>query len=371
MGLWFFSSGTASTPRALDEPNVEDPKAHLIKALSEWVRTSSVVATTGATPEGRAGLDGINLVTIASLPENLSLVGDSIAVSSIWTLPSDGIDRVIEADVVLNPNHELGWTTLPTASGISLQEIALHEFGHVLGLKHTVSRSAKMFFQVHFGGPQRTALTWDDISGISTRYPLMGLEQITGSITGRVTRDGEPVFGAFVIAVDGNGTCESSAITRPDGTYAIEFLPPGWYTLYAEPLDGPTTPFGIADHFFSPSLIDTNFAPTFAYDSSEALTQVRRKRSTSAVDIEVQPGPAQVDPRYLGTADSPYGMLRVTSSPARAYPGSEGHLVAAGTVGVQGLSPDRPFMSLGQRSLRANCRSPEKTRAEPSSKSTH
>ena len=33
-------------------------------------------------------------------------------------------------------------------------------------------------------------------------YPLPGMDQITGSIFGRVTMEGAPVFGAFVVAVD-------------------------------------------------------------------------------------------------------------------------------------------------------------------------
>jgi hypothetical protein len=43
------------------------------------------------------------------------------------------------------------------------------------------------------------------------------------------------------VAVNSSGQPVASAITNPSGTYTIEGLDAGAYTIYAEPLDQPTT----------------------------------------------------------------------------------------------------------------------------------
>ena len=80
-----------------------------------------------------------------------------------------------------------------------------------------------------FAGPQFTnsfdALQWDDLAGINTTYPMVGFDQVTGTISGTVTRDGSPqlagpttVFGAFVVATDEFGVLVASAISLPAGS---------------------------------------------------------------------------------------------------------------------------------------------------------
>ena len=76
----------------------------------------------------------------------------------------------------------------------------------------------------------------DDIAGARTLYPVGGSP---GSIAGHVTVNGSPAFGAQVVAVSASGPVAASALTLPDGSYAIEQLAPGTYQVYAEPLDGP------------------------------------------------------------------------------------------------------------------------------------
>ena len=68
------------------------------------------------------------------------------------------------------------------------------------------------------------------------------MDQITGRVSGHVTMEGAPVFGAFVVAVDEYGIAVASAISLTDGAYRLQFLPKGRYSLYVEPLDGPMTP---------------------------------------------------------------------------------------------------------------------------------
>jgi len=64
-------------------------------------------------------------------------------------------------------------------------DVALHEFGHHWNLGHSISRSSTMFFQTSGFGFGFNPLAMDDLAGVNVTYPMVGLDQVTGSITGR------------------------------------------------------------------------------------------------------------------------------------------------------------------------------------------
>ncbi len=110
----------------------------------------------------------------------------------------------------------------------------VHEFGHTLGLQHTLTSSV-MATQVTSASSRATPLATDDIAAISLLYPADGYLGSVGSISGRVTMNGNGVNLASVVAIPTAGSAIST-LTNPDGTYQINGVPPGYYYVYAHPL---------------------------------------------------------------------------------------------------------------------------------------
>lgn len=111
----------------------------------------------------------------------------------------------------------------------------VHEFGHALGLQHTLT-SSTMSTEVTRGTSKAKPLAIDDIAGISGLYPSASYGKNTGSISGRVTMDGGGVNMASVVAISFTGMA-ISALTNPDGTYRIDGIPVGsGYLVYVHPL---------------------------------------------------------------------------------------------------------------------------------------
>jgi Matrixin len=112
----------------------------------------------------------------------------------------------------------------------------VHEFGHTLGLQHTFT-SATMSTAITRATTRGAPLAADDVTGISLLYPAGGYAASTGSISGQVisAASGVGVNLASVVALSTSGVAVSG-MTRPDGTYQIDGIPPGQYYIYAHPL---------------------------------------------------------------------------------------------------------------------------------------
>ncbi len=114
-----------------------------------------------------------------------------------------------------------------------------HEFGHALGLQHTLT-SACMSTYVTRSTTKSMPLGADDVAGVSLLYPTPGYLATTGSISGRVTLNGNGVNLASVVAISPVTGVAISNLTNPDGTYRIDAIPPGpfgnYYLVYVHPL---------------------------------------------------------------------------------------------------------------------------------------
>jgi hypothetical protein len=98
------------------------------------------------------------------------------------------------------------------------------------------------------------------------------------------------VFGAYVVAVDGNGVAPAGALTDREGNFTITALPPGSYDLYAEPLDGPMHPDNLVHPYFTEARhpLMTRFHTTFAGgNASPTSVRVEAGKTTSVDPIRV------------------------------------------------------------------------------------
>jgi uncharacterized protein (TIGR03437 family) len=110
----------------------------------------------------------------------------------------------------------------------------VHEFGHTIGLQHSWT-SGVMSTEITRATTKARPLAQDDVAGISLLYPTPEFRKTTGSITGRVTLNGQGVALASVVAIV-SGRTAVSALTAPDGSFRIDGLLPGYYFLYVHPL---------------------------------------------------------------------------------------------------------------------------------------
>lgn len=234
------------------------------------------------------GADGLNTITFAEEP---GLLGSSTIAATLNYYTMSGEDVVIaESDIVFNPT--LDFSTSAEFKTFDIESVAIHEIGHMLGLGHSPIVSSLMSPFGTRGAVHRRALAVDDRMGIREIYPSTPTETTlpTGSVTGRITRNGSSVFAAHVVALDNEGTSFASVLSAKDGTFTFNFLPVGTYTFYAEPLRGTVTPANLSAYFSS---ANTSFGVTFLGGLLTAdgatLVDVEAETVTAGVDIETLP----------------------------------------------------------------------------------
>lgn len=110
----------------------------------------------------------------------------------------------------------------------------VHEFGHTLGLQHTLT-SSTMSTEITRATSKASPLGADDVAGISVLYPTKAFLAGTGAIAGRITMGGVGANLASVVALTSSGPAIGT-LTNPDGTFRLGGLPPGQYEVYVHSL---------------------------------------------------------------------------------------------------------------------------------------
>lgn len=212
----------------------------------------------------------------------------------------------------------------------------VHEFGHSLGLQHTLTSSV-MSTQTTAAITKSLPLAADDVAGISLLYPANGYPANTGSITGTVLLGGAAVNMGSVVALSTSGTAVS-AITNPDGTYQINGIPPGQYFVYVHPLPPADIAGGEAypdnmvppqDPYGNPFPANIGFGAQF-YGGTTDWTQtsqisVAAGQATAGINFNVKAGTQAI----YGIA--PYSWLAPNG--VAGYPAVPGNtLVSAGPL---------------------------------------
>jgi hypothetical protein len=239
-----------------------------------------------------------------------ALPGDDDGISTLGFLARPEMDRVLAATDILTDrvtgaliesdiffNSAFPWSVAEAGESgrFDLQSIALHEIGHMSGLGHSalgeteliptggrrVIAAEAVMFPIAFaaGSIAGRTLKADDTAGISDLYPDGDFEQL-GSISGRVSKDGQPLFGAHIVAFDpANGSMVANFTLDNQGQFSIAGLSPGPHVLRVEPLDDADL-----DGFFAATrTVDLDFRVTYL---NRAII-VPRRGDSGSVTIEV------------------------------------------------------------------------------------
>jgi hypothetical protein len=145
-----------------------------------------------------------------------------------------------------------------------------------------VLASGAVMFPIAFsaGSVEGRTLRADDIAGISDLYDGPGFLDATGSISGRVTKNGTGVFGAHVVAFNPEtGKLVGTFTLSDDGSFAIAGLDPGTHIVRVEPLDDAD----LNSFFPEDRVVDLQFKVTFL----DKLAIVPRGGNSGPFEIKV------------------------------------------------------------------------------------
>jgi hypothetical protein len=136
--------------------------SHIQAAAATWSNAGANFSFNYSGPHSRNGaasLNQVNEIMWADLGTTSAL-----ALATIWCSGT----TIIETDMVMNTRFN--WTTNPF-SYHDVQTVALHEFGHWIGLNHSADYNSIMYYQ--YKGTQRQ-LSPDDVAGIQFIYGSTG-----------------------------------------------------------------------------------------------------------------------------------------------------------------------------------------------------
>ena len=280
------------TNRDVPSVTAQQLRQAVVQAFSQWetvpdTQVSSEFA--GFTSAPPLGQDDASVIGFLDRPELDRVLG-----STSFTVDTVS-GEIIESDIFFNASFP--WTAGDAGESgrYDLQSIALHEVGHLHGLGHSalgetelraggrrVLAAEAIMFPVAFspGSTNARTLRADDIAGIGDIYGTSAFRADTGSISGRVTRNGAGVFGAHVVAFNPVTSKMVAGFTlKEDGSFVIAGLEPGTYVLRAEPLDDAD----LESFFQFTGDVDVNFRPAF----STRLLVVPRGGTTGSVEVKV------------------------------------------------------------------------------------
>lgn len=282
------------TDRAVSGVSAQQFQTAVTRAFATWNAVDTAVTSSefvGFTQAPPLDDDGMTVLGYLNRPDL-----DRVLAATDFLLDTT-TGEIVESDIFFNSAFPWSVADGGESGRFDAQSIALHEIGHLHGLGHSalgetelrpggrrVLSSEAIMFPIAFspGTTDERRLRPDDIAGISEMYPEPKFSRSTGSISGKVTKNGQGVPGAHIVAFNpATGEMIGGFTLDAEGTFTIAGLQPGPHVLRAEPLDDAEI-----DSFFEGSLkTDVDFRVKFY----ERLAVVPRGGGTSDVEIKVVP----------------------------------------------------------------------------------
>ena len=273
-------------------------------AANVWngVSTSNIRLAYGGfyNPGTTESAAGIQVEFSDDIPPGLLALSIPTVVGNLAT-DANGTFIPIYLSLMELPNDLHGYFSGPSYSEEFFITL-VHEFGHTLGLQHTLASSVMSTLSTT-GSSKANPLGADDVAGISQLYPAGKYLSTVGSISGTVSMKGKGLNLASVVAI-APGTPAIATLTNPDGTYQINGIPTGKsglsYYVYVHPLPPPLEGQGSPDNIFLPKNSngdylspDTGFATQFYpgtldYSQAQAI-QVTAGNVQQGVNFNVNP----------------------------------------------------------------------------------
>lgn len=204
------------------------------------------------------------------------------------------------------------------SSSFDVEEIALHEMGHCLGIDHTVHTQSVMSYVKTWDGQDWDSvhsrrLSEDDHLAVSAIYPPAGYLEGRGKIRGTITLGGAPVYKAQIGLYDSRGLLVTTTHSL-SGEFDVRGVRPGTYTLRAFPTFAYGDVYGL---YMKDSYLSGVGPPTpFLTEATHDLSVTVNAGSTTIANMTVAPGApamrATMTGLYNGTTYiTDYSVMRV------------------------------------------------------------
>lgn len=160
---WWWADHTVEWKyNAAGGPGLADELSAILSAASTWGGSGADFSFSygGTTTEGTSACNNSpNAERVVGWGDQ---PGSTLGVTCTFYSTSGSPYPAIDFDMVLDPSWT--WTTGTTGVQTDLQSVATHEFGHALGLGHSSTNAAVMYFS-YSGGTLKRNLHSDDIAG--------------------------------------------------------------------------------------------------------------------------------------------------------------------------------------------------------------
>lgn len=222
------------------------------RALHTWEKAANVKFVVveskleSISPVGQP--DGVNLITIAPSPENISIFEDSNNTARTRVFYDRETGAITEADIAVNPfpyspeGELLQFSTDNSPRTYDLESTLAHEAGHLLGLGHSgvvgaTMHAAQGLNGVH-GSAAITARSLSDADIAAIRELYGGCEN-SGTLKGKIHISGQSGLlaagGAHVWIEDlSSGGVIASSFTTTRGEFRLGCVPEGDYRVMIE-----------------------------------------------------------------------------------------------------------------------------------------